>query len=191
MTKLLSVDLRRNVPAPYASPDSNDLGRLHGTAGFHLNMGKRVAPVWGDVRVQVKDDKERPPGLTDFFQTVPFFIVSKSFVELVQSFGGACEFLPLRLQYQRNWLVGEFFALNVLSVVNDAVNRERSTFASYDVGPLEEVEHLELKHDALAGAPIALLGEVNCLAVSDEFALAIASTGLRGISVSSPEKFRS
>lgn len=191
MTKLLSVDLSLEVPCPNASPDLGDLRRLWAIQGFHLNSGRRFASIWGDVCIQVKDDRERPRGLTDFFETVPFRIVSKSFVELLDRFGGSCEFLPLRVQYNRRWLLGEYFAINVLSVVDDAVDRQRSKFATYDEGPLQEVEHLELKEDVLAGSPIAMLREINRLAISEELATAISTTGLRGIATSQPEDFRS
>jgi len=191
MTRLLNVDLRHGVPAPEASPELSDLYRLFDIEGFHLNMGRRFDSLWGDVRVHVKDDRESPLGLTDFFRTVPFHIVSKPFVDLLERFGCSCEFLPLRVQYRRNWLLGEYFALNVLSVVGDAVDRELSKFASYDEGPLEEVEHLELREVALAAIPIAYLSEICCYAVNDELAAAISSAGLRGVTTSRPEDFRS
>lgn len=191
MAKILSVDLRRGVPAPEASPELSDLHRLFDVEGFQLNKGGRFHSRWGDVRVQVKDCRERPPGLTDFFQTVPFDIVSKPLVELLERFDCACEFLPLRVQYKRNWLLGEYFALNVLSVVDDAVDRDRSKFAAYDEGPLEEVEHLELKPSVLAANPIAYLSEISRYAVSDELAAAISSAGMRGVAMSRPEDFRS
>jgi len=191
MTRLLNVDLRRNVPAPEASPELSDLYRLFDIEGFRLNMGRRFDSLWGDVRVHVKDDRESPPGLTDFFRTVPFHIVSKPFVELLKRFGVACEFLPLRVRYRGKWLCGEYFALNVLSVVGDAVDRELSKFASYDEGPLEEVEHLELRDAVLAATPIAYLSEVCCYAVNDELAAAISSAGLSGVATSRPEDSRS
>ncbi|MGJ7541910.1 imm11 family protein [Variovorax sp. LT1R16] len=191
MAKLLNVDLRRSLPAPEASPELSDLNRLFDIEGFHLNRGRRFHSLWGDVRVQVKDDRESPPGLTDFFQTVPFDIVSKPFVELLERFDCACEFLPLRVQYKRNWLLGEYFALNVLAVVDDAVDRDRSKFAAYDEGPLEEVEHLELKPSVLAANPIAYLSEISRCVVSDELAAAISSAGMRGVAVSRPDEFRS
>ncbi|WP_295372617.1 hypothetical protein [uncultured Pseudacidovorax sp.] len=191
MTKLLSVDLRRDIPAPDAAPDLGDLHRLFDIGSVRVNSGSRFDSRWGDVRIEVRDDKERPPGLTDFFQTVPFAVISKSFAKLLERFGCAAELLPLQVRYRRKWMIGDYFALNVLAVVDDAVDRGRSKFASYDAGPLEEVEHLELNDAVLAAHPVAYLREVCCLAVSDTLAAEILAAGLRGVKLSSPQEFRS
>lgn len=191
MTRLLTVDLRHGVPAPDASPNQADLHRLWDIPGFHLNAGNRFASLWGDVRVQVKDDRESPAGLTDFFMTVPFTIVSKPFAELLRDFGCEVEMLPLVIEYQRRRLHDEFFALNVLTVSGSAVDRERSRFQSFDEGPLEDVEHLELKGETLTDIPIAYLTEICMYAVSDELATAISSRGLRGVAAIRPEDFTS
>ncbi|WP_413329304.1 hypothetical protein [Polaromonas sp. CT11-55] len=154
-------------------------------------MGKRLESLWGDVRVQVRDDRESPAGLTDYFMTVPFTIVSKPFAELLSSFGCEVEMLPLLVEYRQKRLHNEFFALNVLTVVESAVDRERSKFKSFDEGPLEEVEHLELKGEMLTDIPIAYLGEICKYAVSDELAAAITSSGMRGVLTIRPGDFTS
>jgi hypothetical protein len=191
MPMLLSTDTSPKAPYPVASPDQRDLNRLWDRYDFSMHSGRRYAEVWGRVRVAVEDDQDSPSGLTDFFQTVPFAIVSARFVELLRAFGAGCEYLPLQIRYRNSLISDQYFALNVLTFVAEAVDRPKSKFSCYEPDILEDVELLALKEGALGHACIARLPEICRIAVSDDLAKALQDSGMRGFALTSPALFRS
>jgi len=189
MTKLLDIDLRSTVPGPQARPHRADLKRLFDDPGYGLCRGQSQASLWGRVRVSLVDDSESPPGLTDFMRTVPFYIVSRQFVDVLQRHDCKCEYLPLEVTYKRKELPGEFFALNVLKIQKSAADLDHSVFDKrhFEFGLMEDVEKLVLKDDPLVGAPLAYLREILQIAVSDDLAKDLAQ--LVGVRLVDPQAF--
>lgn len=183
MTKFLAIDLSGSVPVPEAHPEHADLQRLWKDPKYGLNRGISCEATWGRVSVSIRDDRESPRGLTDFMMTVPFWIVSRRFVELLKSYGCACEYLPLECTYRKKSLPDDFFALNVLNVERSAADIERSKFdrRHLELGLMMDVEKLVLKDDPISRAPIAYLGQIGQVAVCAELArdIAKALTGVR------------
>ena len=144
MTKLLTIDLRSSVPGPIATPLMTD--RLYET---HLNAGQTRAHQWEPVHVKLEDDRESPPGLTDIMRTVPFRMVSKRLRDLLRSFDCACEFLPLVVHYNGKAMADEYFALNVLHVVPDALDMKQSVVGRYidEANMARNVQKLVLKEE--------------------------------------------
>jgi hypothetical protein len=188
MTKLLRLDLDPSVPGPIAKPMMTNI-RLE----VRLNMGQLQAHRWEAVHINVKDDPESPSGLTDFVQTVPFSMVSKRFVELLKKFNSECEFLPLVVHYNGQALVGEYFALNVLRVLPQALNFEHCKIGFYDneFGFAEQVQKLVLNEELIEVAPISYLREITAIAVSEALADAISHAKLIGIHLMRPSEFKS
>ena len=192
MTKFLAIDLSSNVPRPEAHPEHADLRRLWKDPKYGLNHGRSCEETWGNVRVNVLDDRESPRGLTDFMMTVPFRVVSRRFVALLRSYDGACEYLPLECTYRKKSLPDEFFALNVLNVERSAADIQRSKFdrRHLELGLMRDVEKLVLKDDPIGRAPIAYLGQIGQIAVCDDLARDIAAT-LIGVRLVEPEAYTS
>lgn len=189
MPMILSVELSSKAPCPFALPHQRDLNRLWNSVDFSAHSGRRYRESWGKVRISVKDDRDSPSGLTDFFETVPFPIVSEKFAQLLTAFRADCEFLPLEISYRRTLIVDQYFALNVIACSPSAVNREESRFSCYFPDVLEEVESLTLIEGALGQECIAYLPEIGRLAVNDALAKALSQSGLRGFVLTAQEKF--
>ncbi|BEP69556.1 MULTISPECIES: DUF1629 domain-containing protein [unclassified Variovorax] len=170
MTKLLTINLRRGIPAPEAVPHQADLTRLFDDLNVGLNEGQLCEPNWGRMRVTLRDDRESPAGLTDFIMTVPFWIVSRRFALLLEAHQCQCEFLPLEITYRKKILMGEFFALNVLTVEDAAIDLAHSEFDPRLLkhGLMREVTKLVLKPDALTSTSLAYLPQIGQIAVQDE-----------------------
>ena len=158
----------------------------------HLNEGHVEAARWEPGHVTLKDDQERPPGLTDFAITVPFLMASLRFVDLLRSFQCKCEYLPLVAHYRGREIEGEFFALNSLYVVSDALDLKRSKFGFYDeeLCLAEDVRSLTLNEAALGDEPLSYLREISTFAVNGSLAQAIDDAALIGIKLVKPEEFR-
>lgn len=188
MTKLLMLDMQSSVPHPYASPVMVDL-----LDQIHLNSGYVVADRWEPISVTVIDDPEAVSGLTDWMLTVPFLIASWRFADILRSLNSDCEYLPLVVRYHNQTLEGEYFALNALHVVHEAIDLEQSKIGYYDAEFhfAEDIEKLVLKPESLGNAPLCYLSEISHYAVSDELATAIAAAGLVGIELMEPTKFSS
>ena len=191
MTKLLEIDLRRSVPGPEARPHQADLNRLFDDPADGLCRGQSQESLWGRVRVTLVDDRESPPGLTDFMMTVPFYVVSRRFVELLVSHNCDCEYLPLEATYKRKVLLGEFFALNVLNIEKSAADLDHSIFDRrlLEFGLMRDVEKLVLKDDPIGRAPIAYFEEVGRIAVNEALAEDLAL--LTGVRLVEPKVFTS
>lgn len=188
MIKLMKIDLQLSVPGPFALVEmTNALDKAR------LDTGQTSAPTWQAVHVNIEDDRESPPGLTDLILTVPFTMASKRLVELFELFNCDCEYLPLVVHYHDQTLEGEYFALNALHVVHEAIDLEQSKIGYYDAEfhLAEDIEKLVLKPEALGEAPLCYLSEISHYAVSDELAAAIAAAGLIGIELMEPTKFSS
>lgn len=195
MTRLLSVDLSETVPQPIAHPDLED---LHGwydakERGDGLNMGTHCRSPWRRMRIEISDDHESLPGLTDWMKTVPFTIVSRRFVSVLREFDCNSELLPLEASYRGKSYTDEFFALNALRVVKKAVDLSQSKIGFYDddFGMAEDVERLVLLPDSIGDAPLAFLWEIGVFAVSDQMASGIRAAGVVGCKMLPPEEFRS
>ena len=94
MIKLMKIDLQLSVPGPFALVEmTNALDKAR------LDTGQTSAPTWQAVHVNIEDDRESPPGLTDLILTVPFTMASKRLVELFELFNCDCEYLPLVVHY--------------------------------------------------------------------------------------------
>lgn len=191
MTKLLEIDLRRSVPRPEAQPDQADLNRLFDLPAYGLCRGQSQESLWGTIRVTLVDDRESLPGLTDFMMTVPFYVVSRRFVELLIAHNCDCEYLPLEATYKRKVLLGEFFALNVLNIEKSVVDLDRSIFDRrlLEFGLMRDVEKLVLKDEPMGGAPIAYFDEVGRIAVNEALAEDLAL--LAGVRLVEPKAFTS
>ncbi|MDQ0069693.1 hypothetical protein J2W34_001467 [Variovorax boronicumulans] len=188
MTKLLAVDLRRSVPTPEASPKITPL-----LDEIDLNSGQSEAHRWKPIYVTLIDDRDSVPGLADLIVTVPFLMASSRLVELLRSFDCNCEYLPLITEYRGKQSEGEYFALNSLHVVRDAVDLGQSKIGRYleKFALAREVDELVLKAGATGDAPLSYLHEVLSFAVSEQVATAIAKAGLVGVKLLNPEEFRS
>jgi hypothetical protein len=188
MTSFLTTHLSPTTPAPFAAPILTDaLDELH------LCLGASLASRWPGCLVEVEDDKDSPPGLTDFLRTVPFRIVSRRFAQLLGDLGASCEYLPLTMLYQGNEIIGEYFALNCLDVEEEAIDRGQSRIEYYDDAfhIAEGVERLTLKTADWMQKPLVFLGEIGQLAVNDELAQAISREGLLGVQLIKPAAFTS
>jgi hypothetical protein len=192
MTKLLTLNLRRDVPAPEATPHQADLTRLFDDLNIQLNEGEPCEPNWGRMRVTLRDDRESPAGLTDFIMTVPFWIVSRRFALLLEEHQCQCEFLPLEVTYLQKTLTGEFFALNVLAVEDTAIDLPQSEFDPRLLkhGLMRDVTKLVLKPDALTSTPLAYLPQIGQIAVQDELSKKIERE-LVGVKLLDPSVFTS
>jgi hypothetical protein len=188
MTKLLRFDLSPAAPYPEALPVMTDL-----LDQMKLDFGEPQAHRWEPVDVHVEDNFESPAGLTDFISAVPFLIVSRRFADVLRRRNCDCEFLPLVVHYHDETLEGEYFALNALHVVREAIDLEQSKIGYYDAEfhSAEDIEKLVLKPDALGDAPLCYLSEISNYAVSDKLAQAITAAGLIGIDLMEPSKFTS
>ena len=191
MTKLLEIDLRRGVPRPEARPHQADLNRLFDVPAYGLCRGQSQESLWGTVRVTLVDDRESLPGLTDFMMTVPFYVVSRRFVELLVAHNCDCEYLPLEATYKRKVILGEFFALNVLNIGKSVVDLDRSIFDRrlLEFGLMRDVEKLVLKDDPMNGSSIAYFDEVGRIAVNESLAEDLAL--LAGVRLVDPKAFTS
>jgi len=192
MTKLLTLDLRRDVPAPEATPHQADLARIFDDLSIELNEGQLCGRNWGRMRVALRDDRESPAGLTDFIMTVPFWIVSQRFALLLQAHQCQCEFLPLEVTYKKTSLTGEFFALNVLAVEGTAIDLSQSKFDPRLLkhGLMRNVSKLVLKPDALTSTPLAYLPQIGQIAVQDGLSKRIERE-LLGVKLLEPSVFTS
>jgi hypothetical protein len=186
MTKLLMFDAKSAVPYPEATPEMTDL-----LQEIKLDFGEAQAHRWEPVQVFVLDNFESPWGLTDFISTVPFLIVSRRFADVLRSHNCECEFLPLVVHYNNETLEDEYFALNSLRVVNEAIDLEQLKMGYYDAEfhSAEDIEELVLKPHALGDAPLCYLSEISHYAVSDKLAQAITAAGLIGIDLMEPSQF--
>ena len=192
MTKLLTLDLRRDVPAPEATPHQADLTTIFDDSSIELNEGQRCVQNWGRMRVALRDDRESPVGLTDFIMTVPFWIVSRRFALLLEAHQCQCEFLPLEVTYKKTTLTGEFFALNVLAVEDTAIDLSQSKFDPRLLkhGWMRDVSRLVLKPDALTSTPLAYLPQIGQIAVQDELSKRIERE-MVGVKLLEPSLFTS
>jgi hypothetical protein len=154
-------------------------------------MGKRCADHWTGIRVHIHDDPERPPGLTDWMQAIPYRVVSSSFATLLQKADAPCEFLPLSATYGEGVTPNKYFALNVLEVVREAIDLEASALKAYDaeLRLAAGVEKLVLLPD-LSGAAMFYLCEIGTVAVSDELAESIHDEGMLGCRCVDPSDFQ-
>jgi hypothetical protein len=193
VTKLLVLDLSRDVPCPELESDLEDLYRWYDTRGRGNapNMGKLCADHWMGIKVHIRDDRERPRGLTDWMQAVPYLVVSRRFAELLQKAGASCEFLPLLATYRRKGYPNEYFALNVLQVLTEAIDLQASEIELYDAEfqMAEGVQRLVLRTN-VSVAPMSYLSEIGAVAVSDDLAELIQSEGMLGCRCISPAEFQ-
>jgi hypothetical protein len=193
MTKLLVTDLSCDVPCPEVDSDLEDLYRWYDKRGRGNapNMGKLCADHWTDIKIHIRDDRERPRGLTDWMQAVPYRIISRRFATLLENAGASCEFLPLLATYRRKGYPDEYFALNVLEVVSEAIDLQASDVEDYDTEfrMAEGVQRLVLLPH-LTVAPIFYLSEIGTIAVSDNLAELIQSDGMLGCQCIDPAEFR-
>lgn len=72
MTKLLTLNLWRDVPAPEATPHQADLTRIFDNLSIKLIEGQLCGRNWGRMRIVLRDGPEIPAGLTELIRTVPF-----------------------------------------------------------------------------------------------------------------------
>ncbi len=187
MTKLLTLDLRSSIPCPQASPVMT--ASLQST---HLNESQTELGRWQTTRVELKDDDECP-GLSDFMVTVPFRIASSRFIEVLRRLQAQCEYLPLVATYRERSFEGEFFALNALHVVRNAIDIERSKIGRHypDLAMARGVERLVLNETALRDEPLSYLREISAFAVNEPLADAIERASLVGIRLLPPDQFTS
>jgi hypothetical protein len=186
MTKLLQFDVNPNNPHPEATPVMTDL-----LQDMALNWGELQSDRWEAVDVHVIDNFESPAGLTDFIHAGTFRMVSSRFAEVLRNHNCKCEYLPLIVHYQGEVLADQYFALNALHVVQEAIDLDQSKIGYYDAEfhSAEDIEKLVLKADALGDAPLCYLSEMSHYAVSDALAQAIEAAGLVGIELMEPSKF--
>jgi hypothetical protein len=186
MTKLLEVDLRRSVPYPEAKFDHSEV-----PTGIPLNIGQSQVHRWKPANVMLEDSRETPPGLVDYIFTVPFKMASLRLMMLLRSFDCECEYLPLIVHRQGQRLEGQYFALNALRVVDDALDIEHSRIGYYDeeCSKAEDVRALTLNEAAIGNAPLSFLSEIGRFALNERLAQAVIDADLVGIKLLEPEKF--
>ena len=157
----------------------------------NLNFGVSEVSRWEPVHVAVVSNPESPPGLTDWMHAGTFRMVSHRFADVLRRLNCECEFLPLIVYYQGETLEGEYFALNALRVLDEAIDLEQSKMGYYDAEfhSAEDIERLVLKPDTLGDTPLCYLSEISHYAVSDKLAQAITAAGLIGIDLMEPSQF--
>lgn len=185
MTKLLTLDLRPSIPGPEVLPVMT--ASLRAT---HLNESKLEGDQWRPETIELKDDQERP-GLSDFMLTVPFAIASHRLVDVLRRCQAKCEYLPLVANYKKKSIKGEFFALNALHVVRNAIDIERSKIGRHypDLAIARGVERLVLNELALRNEPLSYLREISVFAVNEDLAEALDHANLVGVRLLSPDQF--
>jgi hypothetical protein len=186
MIKLLTLDENRLVPHPLATPVIVEL-----LDKVTLCVGKEVGAIWEPIHVTIVDDQESVSGLTDWIMTVPFLMVSQRFANVLRSLDCKCEYLPLIVHYDGKTLEDEYFALNALHYVEQAIDLEQSKIGYYDAEfhSAEDVEKLVLKENALGDEPLGYLGEISHYLVSDSLAKAIQEANLVGVALIDPSAF--
>lgn len=186
MTKLLSFDLRPQTPYPEATPVMTDL-----LFEMKLDFGVPLIDEWEILHVMIQDNFESPKGLTDFIRAGPFLLISQSFVAVLVNRDCKCEYLPAIVHYDGKTLEDEYFALNALHYVEQAIDLEQSKIGYYDAEfhSAEDVEKLVLKENALGDEPLGYLGEISHYLVSDSLAKAIQEANLVGVALIDPSAF--
>jgi hypothetical protein len=191
---LLVLNLSNDVPCPELEPDLDDLYRWYDKRGRGNapNRGKSCLDHWTGMEVHIRDDEERPAGLTDWIESVPYRVISRRFKALLQAAGAPCEFLPLSATYRGKAYPNEYFALNVLDVVREAIDFSASDMGKYDesVGLVTEgVSRLVLLPN-LSDASMFFLHQILTVAVSDNLAEQINAENMLGCKCIAPSAFR-
>jgi len=185
MIKLLQVDASGNVPYPEAHHPT--LSKLR---GLKVIGGSSLAGKFPDLSLILQDGYECPRGSVDYFRVGLLNVVSARLRDVFVSVGAETEFFPVSVYYHGRVLQNHYFAANFLIRVR-AIDMSKSDVELNDeLGDALSVRQLVLDESVLKGVRVAVIDEINSLAVDPTTAEAILSAGCIGCALVDPPSFK-
>lgn len=186
MIKFLQVDSSGIVPCPEAHNPM--LSKLR---GLKTIGGASLAGKFPEISLTLKDGYESPQGLVDYFKVGLLNVVSSKVKDALQAVSAEVEYFPVTVFY-RNELLSYYFVAHPLKRFN-AVDLTASDIEFDDElpsGPALSVRHLVLDESTFLGTHLAVISELQLIAVSDEVREAIVAAGCIGCAFVEPSTVR-
>lgn len=180
--KLLRVDTSGQVPCPEARNLS--LPKLR---GLKTLGGVSLAGKFPAVTLSLSDGFESPSGLTDYFSVGLLHIVSEKMKAALQLARAEVELFPVSVLYEGQTTKIKYFAANTMLRL-EAVDREKSTIDFCpETNMALSITKLVLNEALLIGHSLAMIAEIQHIAVSPNLVSALRMAGCTGCSFVAPE----
>ena len=153
--------------------------------GLKTIGGSSLAGLFPDISLMLTDGYESPPGLVDYFKVGLLNIVSSKLKDVLQSVNAEVEYFPVTVFYRHERL-SHYFVANPLKRF-DAVDLNASDVdIDEELGDALSVRHLVLDKSKFLGTRLAVVSEVQLIAVSDEVSAAVVAAGCTGCTFVEP-----
>lgn len=146
-----------------------------------INMGTALQPlIRYPLVITVEDNhqEEAPPGLTDFFRTTDFRIVSNKLKNALKLYAKDIEFVPVILQYNGKLIEHQYSILNPLRCIQ-GLDRSFSVFTELE-GFIISIDKLVLDESKFEGIDWAILDVSSAPIVSEAVQKTMQDSGCIG-----------
>jgi hypothetical protein len=184
LIKFLKVDTNEDVPCPDAHNPM--LSQLR---GLETIGGSCLVGMFPEISLILTDGHESPPGLVDYFKVGLLNIVSSKLKDVLQSINAEVEYFPVMVFYYHEQL-SHYFVANPLKRF-DAVDLNASDVEiDEELGDALSVLHLVLDESKFFGTRLAVVSEIQQIAVSDDVCEAVVAAGCIGCAFVDPATMR-
>lgn len=184
MIKLMDIDSSGEVPYPEVhNPMLDRLMGVRKIGGVSL-MGQ-----FPEITLILNDGPEAPTGLVDYFQSGLLNVVSNKLKKVFESVNAELEYFPVHVIYKDTQSTIDYFVANPLVRLN-AIDKEKSDIDfNEDVLVATDVRHLVLNETLLIGKKLAVIGEIQMIAVQNVVAELVEQSGCIGCKFIDPSKY--
>jgi hypothetical protein len=185
MIKLLNVDTSGKVPCPVA--ENLDLAKLR---GLKTLGGVGLAGKFPALTIKLTDGEESPPGIVDYFKVGLLNVVSSNLKTVLEGAGAEIEYFPATILYHEEPTSTNYFVANPLKRF-PAIDIDSSDVVIDDeLGDVLEVNRLVIDQSKFDDTKLAVVAEIQQIALQIEVARAIESSGCTGCKFIDPNSVR-
>lgn len=175
MLKLLTPDTSGIAPFPCVQNPMRDLLRGLKTCGGYSLEGK-----FPRLRLTAEDGFECAAGLGDYFTVGLLNVFSSKMKSALQCVGAELEFFPVDVQYNGEETTTKYFVGNLLRRIKGIDLSNSIVELDEEVGNALAVEKLVLDEGKFEGTKIAVVHEIQQIAVTEEVVAALHKAGCIG-----------
>jgi hypothetical protein len=185
MIKILQCDISGAVPYPESENlNLDDLNGLKTMGGYSL---KGVFP---PITIVLRDGAEVPRGLVDYFSVGLLQVVSSKLKATLESVTTAIEYFPVTILYQDGVIREQYYVANLLNRVKGLDLAKSDVDLDAEIGDALSVRKLVFNEEILVNTGIAMVDEIQRIAVPPIVVEAILKSGCTGCMFIDPVTIR-
>jgi hypothetical protein len=185
MIKLFEADISGTVPYPETENlNLQDLNGLKTLGGYSLDG------VFPSITIALRDGADVPKGLVDYFSVGLLHIVSSKLKTTLESVTTAIEYFPVSVLYQNKIIREQYYVANLLIRVHGIDLTKSDVDLDDEIGDALSVRKLILDEEKLANIEIAMIDEIQRIAVHPIVVEAILKSGCTGCMFVDPVTIR-